>query len=317
MIIEVLKEQLIADDGEKVASKVKSSFWASETETPLFDLYHKWKGTAPTNPSTIDGLLIMNTGKMVELSLVDILKKKKMLVEQTPNQQINEMLGKEITQDRVEFNLKEYKISVSGYIDAQLSDGSILEIKSYYGDYQERDFENGKPKTSHLKQLAVYMYHKQVNTGYLVYINRGTGKMYEFTLIKKDTKFYLVVRKNEIGEIEEAKEMFDLKDTFERWSSLLINHIIPNIEPESEFRYKIPLNEIDWNTISKADICKARNNQKVIGDSWQVAYSPYKDLIIAKEALRYGKTLEEYIGYNEEELEIIRAETKGYSSIKK
>lgn len=183
-----------------------------------------------------------------------------------------------------------------------------LEIKSFYGDYQEKDLQMGKARPSYMKQLAIYMYYLKVYRGILLYINRGNGNMYQFDLIRQGTKFKLITRKDENGNVIEAEDIFDLADTFQRWSDLYKNHIVPKIEPKSEFRYKIPVNEIDWTKVSKTDIAKARNNQKVIGDGWQVNYSAYKDLIIEKE----GST----IGYSNEELAIIKEKTKGYTSKK-
>ncbi len=292
-LIEVFKEDFLKTSDEE--KREKKSFWASECETPLFDLYHKWIGTEPTNPLDLNGIMIMNTGKMLELSLVEILEKKgiaKIIDEQT----------------RVEFELEEYGIKVSGYVDAILQNDIPLEIKTFYGDYQERDLQMGKARSSYMKQLAIYMYYLKASKGILLYINRGNGNMYQFDLLRQGTKFRLVKKRDEYGRIIDAEDVFDLADTFKRWADLYKNHIVPKIEPKSEFRYKIPVNEIDWNTISKTDISKARNNQKVIGDSWQVAYSAYKDLIIERE----GSTL----GYSDEELAIIKEKTKGYTSKK-
>jgi hypothetical protein len=102
---------------------------------------------------------------------------------------------------------------------------------------------------------------------------------------------------------------FDLNDTYKRWAKLFNENIKPRIEPQSEYRYKIPVEELDWKALSKSEITKARNNHKVIGDHpWAVNYSPYKDLIIQRERTTSG--------YNLAELTKIRELTAGYSSKK-
>lgn len=265
--------------------KLKDSFWCSETETPIFDLYHKWIGTPPTNPSSAEGMMIMNTGKMVELSLVDTLNDLDLI-----------KFDKDHPQERVE--MTRIGVKITGYMDVVLKDETVAEIKSFYGDYQTDELKKGKARTSYLKQLACYMDFKGINIGRLIYIHRGTGELFEFILERQEgLKFKCL-------DIE-----FNLEDTYRRWSELYYNHILPKIEPKSEFRYKIPVDEIDWTTVSNADISKARTGKKVIGDGWQVNYSPWKNLIIEKE----GSTL----GYTEEEIKFICEKTKGYSSKKK
>lgn len=292
-LVDVFKKKFEEENPEK---REKTTFWASECETPLFDIYHRWIGTETTNQSSLGGIMMMNTGKMLELSLVEMLK----------GWGIADKIDE---QTRVEFDVEKYGIRVSGYVDAVLVNNNPLEIKTFYGDYQESDLKKGNARTSYLKQLAIYMFYLKSDKGSLLYINRGSGNMYQFDLIREDdTKFYLVNGTDEFGEILGKSLVFDLEDTFKRWSDLYHNHIVPRIEPKSEFRYKIPVKEIDWSKVSKVDISKARNNQKVIGDSWQVAYSAYKDLIIARE----GSCL----GYTDEELKFIKDITAGYSSKK-
>ena len=49
-------------------------------------------------------------------------------------------------------------------------------------------------------------------------------------------------------------------------------------------------------SLSKADIKKARANQKVIGEhAWAINYSGYKDLILQRQGVEPGYTVEELI----------------------
>lgn len=277
-------------DEQETEERVKTSFWATETETPVFDLYHKWIGTEPTNPIEAEKLMMFKAAKMMELSLIAMLREMDVLEE---DKSFWKNLFKKNNQHRIEFET--HGIKVSGYLDGLLKDNMPLEIKSFYGDYQTKELKSGKPKESYLKQLAIYMFAKNAQKGKLIYIHRGTGEMFEFTLIRTgETTFKCM-------SIE-----FDLEDIFKRWARLYKNNIVPKVEPKSEFRYKIPVEEIDFTKISKSDISKARNNHKVIGDSWQVAYSPYKDLIIEREGT--------IVGYTNEELEKIKEATQGFTT---
>lgn len=259
--------------------KEKKSFWATDSEKPLFDLYHEWIGTPPTNPIEPEKAIMFNAAKMIEIALIEKLTK----------------LG--ITQD-----LKEQKriemtrcgVPISGYIDGVFVDGTPLEIKTFYGDYQAQELKALKPKTSYLKQLAIYMDFLVAKLGKLIYMDRGTGEMYEFTLTRTGDFTY-----------ECCSIKFNLLDTYMRWKMLYENHIISKIEPTSEFKYKYPLELITQ--APKSVIALARNNRAVYGD-WQVKYSPYKNLIISRE----GTT----VGYSEEEIKKIKELTDGYTSRK-
>lgn len=273
-----LKNSIIIGASKEEERHAKDSFWASENETNVFDIYHRWKGTPETNPIPEDRKMIMLAGKMIEEACVATASKA-MLINST--------------QDRVEMEREGVKIT--GYMDAIASDGTIIEIKSFYGDYQAKELEAGKARESYLKQLAIYMDYKDSNEGILLYIDRGTGQMYEFKLERSGNVFTC----NNI--------QFDITDTYKKWARLYNNNILKDIEPKSEYRYKYDIDTLDWSKVSKADISKARNGHKVIGD-WQILYSGYKNLIIERE----GTTL----GYSPEELEKIKEKTKGFTTWK-
>ena len=260
----------------------KTSFWATDTEKPLFDLYHNWIGTESTNPIEAEKLMMFNAGKMMEESLVQILNK----------------MGKleEVEEGQHRIEMERYGVPISGYMDGLLKGNIPLEIKSFYGDYQTRELKEGKPKTSYLKQLAIYMDAQDATVGKLIYIHRGTGEIFEFTLLRGDGNNYKCMN-----------VQFNLDDVYTRWKNLYNNNILTKQEPMPDKKYKYPVDTIDWSKVSKSDISKARNNRKVIGD-WEVLYSSYKQLYIERE-----KTC---LGYTEEELEKIKEATKGYSTWK-
>lgn len=288
---EQLQDFLIREDEDYSKSrKQKDSFWPSESEKPLFDIYHAWKGTEVTNPIDPEKLVMFSAAKMIELALVGKLQK----------MGVAKKFKDEAQQH---FIIEREGIMVSGYTDAVLTDGTIVEVKTWYGDYQTRELEAGKPKTSYLKQLAMYLDAFDQDEGKLIYLERGTGQMFEFTLNRvKDLKFKCL-------DIE-----FDLQDTYKKWSRLYHENILKDIEPDLYEcgKYKADIDTIDWSKVSKSDISLARNGHKVIGSNreehWKILYSPYKNLLIQKQGTRPG--------YSQEELEKIKIATKGYSSKK-
>lgn len=276
-----LREHLEKKEQQK---KIKDSFWPSENEALLFDVYHRWIGTEPTNPMEPEKLVMFTAAKMIELAFVESL--------------VEMELAKKI--DGQEHFRIDRGIPVSGYYDAILIDGTPLEFKTIYGPYASQELKTGNPRKSYLKQLAIYMDSLGKDKGKLVYMDRGTGETFEFTLNRlTDSRFKCMG-------IE-----FDLKDTYSRWRELYINHIEKRIEPPPDEAglYKADINSIDWSKISNSDISKARNGHKVIGSDtenhWKILYSPYKDLIIERQKSTPG--------YSDAELNYIKTLTKNYS----
>jgi len=256
----------------------KTTFWASESETMSFEIYHRWIGTPPTNPIKADKQVLMNAGKMLEESLVHKWQKAGVAKAQQENQ------------IRVELTRK--GAPISGYVDAVHVDGYPIEVKSFYGYYQKRDLEQRNARTSYLKQLCVYMDALNQEKGKLFYMERGDGTMFEFDVVRNSQYKFTC------GHIH-----IDMEEVYDRWAKLYTDYILKEIEPPIAYRYKIPPSEIDWSKQSKADIKKARANQKVIGDHpWAIQYSGYKDLILE----RQGTTP----GYTDEELELIKKYTQ-------
>lgn len=260
--------------------KKKESFWASDAEKSAFDIYHKFMGTPETNPPDGKTLWRFKCGELAEDGVVEALKKED-LIEHGGDEQL-----------RVE--LQYQNITITGKVDIILKDGNLFEAKSFYGPYMESDFKKGIVKTNYLKQLATYLYALKKAVGYLFMVPMPMGEFYQFQLVQ------YAPGKFRCNDIE-----FDLIEEFDRWVKIYNENVLPKKEPVCEYRYKYPIEEIDWSKISKADITKARNGHKVIGD-WQVLYSPYKKLIIEREGTKEG--------YSAEEMALIKELTKGYSS---
>jgi len=278
-----LKELMLEEKKDK---HQKDSFWATEAETNQFDIYHRWMGTPETNPMTVETKLGLSVRTKVEEAFVDMLDK------------LGVLIKPEEGQHRVE--MKREGVKVTGYIDAIIEEEKKqvpIEFKTSFGRYASNDLQQGIVKTHYLKQLAIYMDFLGVEKGYIIQANFLDSflveDIYQFTLVRDGDIF-------KCNNIE-----FNIQDIYKRWAEIYDKYIELKIEPESEYRYKYPIDELNWETISPSKISKARTNKAVIGD-WQALYSSYKDLIIKQE----GSSL----GYTDEEIEKIKEATKGYST---
>lgn len=277
-IAKQLQDYLASND----VDRQKTSFWASDSEKSMWELYHQWKGTPITNPMDSSKQLMFLAANMMEASLTDTLKK----------------MGLVKPGDQQRIQMERHGVPISGYIDGVFVDGTPLEVKTMYGRWATKDLKEGKPRTSYLKQLAIYIDALNESRGKLIYLERGTGESFEFTLERvADKKFQC----NDIT--------FDLDETYAKWRTLYENNILNDIEPDpsAEYKYKFDLKTVDWKKIPKSKIASARKGLAVIGD-WQILYSPYKELWIEKQ-----KTVP---GYSPEEQALLMELTKGYTSSK-
>jgi hypothetical protein len=280
-------------------SKKKDAFWPSETEGNIFDIYHGFKGTLPTNPMTVETQFALGMRKKLEEAVVEIFGKMNILVSPASYTNREGVLIEKPDQHRVE--ITRMGIKINGYMDAIVRDDGKevpVEIKTSYGSYSKNDLLAGHPKVAYLKQLAIYMDSLGVNLGYLFVVN------FERDLIIDDVYQFPLVK---IGDIFKCGDIeFNLeKDVYARWKMIWDTYIVPDIEPVSEYRYKYDVKTIDWKRLPASRIANARNNKAVIGD-WQILYSSYKDLLIQKEGTEPG--------YDENELEYIKKCTSGYTT---
>lgn len=290
-IADTLQKVMREIKDEENADHKKTSFWASESETMAFDIFHRFMGTEPTNPIDGEKLVMLKMRKLTELAVVDSLRKTPYVIEELTNN------------ERMYFEWGDYKTPISGYPDLGLmlnNEKVIVEIKTYYGGQQHSQIRIGKVKTSYLKQLAIYMYYYKIKHGVLMMINQGTGEIFEFDLYQDENNEYLFLCPDNDIEI-------NLLDVFNYFQDTYVNYVLKNIEPPLEYFYKYDIEKIDWEKTSSGAIAKARANKAVIGD-WQVKFSEYKDLIIERQGTVKG--------YTDQELSRIKELTNGYSTKK-
>lgn len=271
---------------------IKQNFAASDFGKPLIDLYFAFTGEEVSNPPLWNETLKWGAGKGVEMAMLDILK-------------MNGIVSKNYDQKKDGRIEHKYKgIQINGYIDAININGTPIEIKSINNKnaYDIKEYEKGNPRKNYVGQLATYMEAKKSPIGYLFVASIDGLSYFWFECTSLGNGKY------KCGNVE-----VNLYEEWDKWVNL--KNIVDNIPKGTEvpfnlveeFKYKYPVDKIDWTKVSKTDISKARNGHKVLGD-WQVLYSPYKDKIVKLQGTE--------LGYNNEELSIILEKTDGYTTWK-
>jgi len=272
----------------KEEHREKKAFYASDFGKTALDLYFSFMNEPKTNPFTWQGSLKLAAGNGVEAQMIKILKDNGLL-DDNYNQKEH---------GRIEIKYKD--IQVNGYIDALLKTTFPLEVKSINNanDWDIKKYASGEPRENYVGQLGLYMYEKKSRFGHLFVASIDGLHTFEF-----------IAELMPSGKVRCGNVQVDIIAELERWNKLWNENIVPKKIPDIwEYRYKYPIEEIDWKKVSRDKISKARNNRLVIGD-WQISWSPWKNKIIEMQ----GTTL----GYTNEELLKIQELTDGYTTWKK
>lgn len=264
-------------------TKPKKAFYPSDFGKPTLDLYFAFMGVEPTNPPQWYDTLKWGAGNGVEDAIVQLFKDNG-IVDESYNQKEH---------GRIE--IEREGIQINGYIDAITKEGTPIEVKSINNanKWDVRRYENNEPRENYVGQLSIYMDALGVDLGNL-FVSSIDG-LNRFWFDNKRNGLSFVCGKTEVDLDKEYKRWADLKALIDAGEK-------PNL---FEYVYKVPVDQVDWKSLSKDAISKARNNRKVIGD-WQIDYSPYKDLIIQLQG--------DSLGYSFDELEYIRKATEGYTT---
>lgn len=221
----------------------------------LLTSYLKWTGVPPSNPSNGASLLKMRMGDGAHKELATILGKAN--IKAVPE------TGAKVPVPGLTYPVS-YRTDVLAEIDGKLK---IIEVKSS----QEQQMFNRQygicvkgPKTDHLLQVICYLeLVPGADSALLLYIDRGTGGMLEFTVTKGSEGGYLLDGKP-IPEI--------------RWSGIIARWVVleealvAKVEPESE--YHCWLNEKTGEVMAKKTI-KGEDYKS----DWRCLYNDYKDFI--------------------------------------
>lgn len=266
----------------------RTGIHASDYKKPSLDLYFRMTGEPETNPPQWYDKLKWGAGLGVEKEMLQVLKDSQIVPEEY-EQDVHGVIEKEID-----------GVIVTGHMDGNTSldqTGFPIEIKSINNKnaWDIKKYENNEPRENYVGQLANYMYLTGSETGYLFVAS-----------IDGLNRFFYECKKIGDGLYKCGNVTVDVKTEINRLIKLYKENTIPKVMPDIwEFRYKTPIEEIDWKTLSADKISKARNNHAVIGD-WEITYSNYKDKIIELQ----GET----IGYTPDELLRIKELTEGYTS---
>jgi hypothetical protein len=185
--------------------------------------------------------------------------------------------------DQVEFYNQEY--NVSGKLDCILAEPPnaefyICEIKTFYGYMATRDIvgnkkQKGKPKTSHLLQILVYLWHfrEKIKYGRLLYFSRDANvhKEFKIWLHQEGQAIYPVID----GEIIRN---WTVNDIFDRYK-LLDKYVEEKVLPPNDYQLewdsaRIELEHKRGNVGDTAYKAWKAGKQK-IGD-WMCSYCRYK-----------------------------------------
>lgn len=266
--------------------RTKKAFYASDYGKPLFDLWCAFRGIPPTNPPEWYDTLKWGAGKGAEMAMLKVLKDSDI---------VNDTYVQE-RDGRIE--IQREGVQINGYIDAITKQGKPIEIKTINNknSFDILKYRKQSPRENYVGQLSIYLDAKDLESGYL-FVSSIDG-LDRFWFEAQRIGF----RKFKCGDV-----VVDLDKQYKKWSEFKRNYLDRGEDKEyfSEYQYKYDIEKLDWKKVSKNDIQKARNGQKVIGD-WQVQWSPWKDLIIQQQ----GQTL----GYTKEEIVRIKELTDGYTN---
>lgn len=271
----------------KNRSQERHGIHASDFGKPSLDLYFRMIGEEQTNPPQWYEKLKWGAGLGVEKELLQVLKDSG-IVPEVYEQDIHGVVEKEI--DGVLF---------TGHMDGNTSidqTGIPIEVKSINNKnaWDIRKYEENNPRENYVGQLSMYMYLTGSKTGYL-FVASVDGL----------NRFFFQCDEIGGGKYKCGNTVVDIGSEIKRLVKLYKENVVPRIMPDIwQYRYKRPVDEIDWSKESKDKISKARNNKAVIGD-WEVQYSGWKDKIVELQG--------DCLGYSLEELEKIKEKTKNYT----
>ena len=266
----------------------RSGCHCSDFGKPTLDLYFRMIGEPVTNPPQWYEKLKWGSGLGVEKELLQVLKDSD-IVPQEYDQDVHGVITKDI--DGVTF---------SGHMDGNTSldqTGEPIEIKSINNKnaFDIEKYKNNNPRENYVGQLSMYMYLTGAKKGHL-FVSAVDGL----------SNFYFECNDIGDGKYKCGNVTVDVASEVKRLRDIYLNNVVPKVQPRvDEYLYKYNIDTIDWKTISKDKISKARNNKAVLGD-WQITYSSWLDKIVELQGTERG--------YSIDELERIKKYTDKYST---
>lgn len=295
----------------KTENRAKTACSPSDCGKLEADIWCSLMGIEPTNPIKWNDTLRLEAGKAIELQMIKVLKENGVIAEDYDQDKIPTT---EVEREGIKIRMKfdaQAKQSILKVEDSLMpntseliiNEGEPIEIKSVNNknSFDIQDYIEGKPRESYVMQLAMYCDALNQSRGHLFVSTIDGLSYFWFTCNKVSDGVY------KCGNVE-----VNITNEYKRFASIW-KKFIDKVEPNwTEELYRLPIAEIDWTKLSVSKIGEARNNRKVIGTEGQykLLYSNYTDLILEKQGITKR-------GYSEEELEIIKNATKGFSAKKK
>jgi len=287
--------------------KAKETLYPTDNSKLEADILLELRGVQPTNPSKWNDTLRQEAGKAVEMQMIKVLKQNGVIDElydqdNLPSTKI-ERMGVPISM-RFDAQAKESTLKLDSTIfpqgqEIKITKGEPIEIKTINNNnsFDIQKYIEGMPRESYITQIAIYMDA----------LNKDIGHLFASTI---DGLNYFWFQVKHIGNLifQADKITIDLNKVYERYAKIWKKYK-ENVEPDwFEEIYKLPVEQVNWTSLSSTKITEARNNRRVIGseNSWKINYSPYRDLILEKQGINQK-------GYTESEILKIKELTKGFS----
>jgi len=293
----------------KEEKKDRGRFYASDFGKLGIDILLSLRKEEETNPPTWLDTLKWAAGKGVELKMVDILKENGIVEKDFDQEAAPSMV---INREGVDISMKFDALVKEGGAVLKMGDGVVvneevrlnagepIEIKTINNknSFDIARYNENKPRENYVGQVATYMDA----------LGQERGHIFAVTIDGLHA-FWFVVSKIGEGKYQAGDVIVNIDEEYKRYAKIWDVFKSGEIPKEAFFeeRYKLPIESIDWHSLSKNAISDARTNKKVIGseNSWKIMYSNFRDRIIKEQ----GETR----GYTEEEIEKIAELTAGYS----
>lgn len=281
----------------------KRGHYASSLTADQRDLYWAATGEPETNPTDIVGAMTMGMGTAVEEWAIKYVL------------QHAHFFGLHLMGTQVQVGGTS-PVAVDGNLDGLFvfrngetySSPYVLEIKTCHGYGADLLFRTGEPKEGYLAQIGYYLkdLHSKgiTNKGILLYFSlsdRNYGNVAaidcEYDAATDTVTAYQMTElfSGETRSIEYSLALAPLLEGLKTLEGYIERKELP---PQKVF-YKHPLTQEYLDTVSDAQLKRAANGEKVLGD-WQVTYSRYKQQHVEAE----GATL----GYSDAEIALLKEE---------
>lgn len=284
----------------------KRGWYASGLLSNARDLYWAATGEKETNPTDLTGNLRMLVGKAIERELTEKV--------------LNNLhwFGLHAFGGSAQIPIGGSDPAVDGYLDGLLversADGSfgkpwVLEVKVKTGFGADLFKAECNPGPEYLAQMGYYLRDLsakgKTDRGIFLFVlvsDKSFGEMIEVECkYDQATETVTAYKATHIGGDEKALNFsLEMKPVLARLRAVE-QAVRSGVLPPSEHRYKHPLTPAFLASVSDAQLKKACDGQKVLGD-WQIQYSRYKEKHLEAEGTQ--------LGYSDAELRILCDEYK-------